>query len=84
MNNKLQGNIGEAKAIHYYTELGYMVSKPLFENCAYDLIIDKDGMLLRVQVKTSTQKKANGRYDVNLRTMGGNRSGTGKSKKYIR
>jgi Tfp pilus assembly protein PilP len=77
---KDQGNLGEATAILYYAQRGCRVSKPLFENCPYDLIVD-DGTLKRVQVKTSRCKTPGGRYQVNLRVFGGNRSGTGKVKK---
>lgn len=80
MNNKEQGNIGEAFAILHYTQLGFKVSKPLFENCPYDFIVDKEKKLYRVQVKTCRNKAPSGRYEVSLRTNGGNRSGTGKSK----
>lgn len=81
MNNKEQGNIGEAVAMCYYTKEGYKVSKPLFENCPYDLIVDKNNTLYRVQVKTAKVLAPSGRYVVNLRTSGGNRSGKGKIKK---
>jgi hypothetical protein len=77
---KDQGNLGEATAILYYAQRGFSVSKPLFENCPYDLIVD-DGALKRVQVKTCRYKDKNGRYQVNLKVFGGNRSGTGKIKK---
>lgn len=80
MINKDQGNIGEAAAILHYVKAGCKVSKPLFENCPYDLIVD-DGTLKRVQVKTSRNKTEFGKYSVSLRTCGGNRSGTGKIKK---
>lgn len=81
MNNKDYGNIGEAHAITYYVKQGYLVSKPIFDNAKYDLIVDKNGKLERVQVKTSRFKLSNGKYKVNFRTMGGNRSGTGKVSK---
>jgi hypothetical protein len=32
--------------------VGYVVAKPYGENCRYDLVIDKNGVLSRVQVKT--------------------------------
>ncbi len=80
MINKDYGNIGEARAISFYTENGYKVSKPLFENCPYDLIVDLDGELFRVQVKTSRCKVPSGKYEVNFRTFGGNRSGISKIK----
>ena len=78
MNNKDYGNIGEAEAISFYIKKGYMVSKPLFENCKYDMVVDDGKSLLRVQVKTSRHKTEYGKYQVNLRTRGGNRSGTGQ------
>ena len=78
---KSQGNVGEAKAILHYTEKGFIVSKPLFENAPYDLVVDTRKELLRVQVKTSEHQKGNGKYEVNLRVFGGNRSGIGKAKK---
>lgn len=40
--------------------LGYIVSKPLDGVQKYDLIVDKDGQLLRVQVKSSTGKYPQG------------------------
>ena len=40
-----------AKAIASFTKLGYDVAVPLTESAAYDLIIDQDGTLARVQVK---------------------------------
>jgi hypothetical protein len=79
---KPQGNVGEAKAILHYTERGFIVSKPLFENSPYDLIVDNGESVQRVQVKTCEHKQPNGRYEVNLRVFGGNRSGTGKVKKF--
>jgi hypothetical protein len=84
MNNltlKDQGNLGEATAILFYAERGDRVSKPLFENSPYDLIVDDGISLKRVQVKTTRYKAPSGKYRVNLRTFGGNRSGTGKVKK---
>ena len=35
-------------------ERGYTVSKPLDGSSKYDLVVDKDGKLFRVQVKSST------------------------------
>lgn len=77
---KDQGNLGEATAILYYAQRGCRVSRPLFENCPYDLIVDDGISLKRVQVKTCRYKRANGSYEVNLCVSGGNRSGTGKVK----
>lgn len=81
MDRKQQGNIGESFATYYYTSKGFLVSKPLVENTPYDLIIDNHEELVRVQVKTSSyQRYENGGFTVQLRTNGGNMSGTGKYK----
>lgn len=66
-----QGNIGEAYAIAYFTKMGTAVSKPLFINSDYDLIIDTNGKLERVQIKTTKYKKYKS-YVVNLKTSGCN------------
>ena len=84
MKNKDYGNIGEVEAISFYTKKGYIVSKPLFENCKYDLIVDDGKSLTRVQVKTSRFTTEYGKHQVNFRTCGGNRSGTGKVSKLSR
>jgi len=72
--HKDQGNVGEAAAILYFVQAGYKISKPLFENIPYDLIVDKDGVLCRVQVKSSSSKNKYGNYQIELRTKGGNKS----------
>lgn len=36
----------------YFTQLGYNVSIPLGEDCRYDMIVDFNGILERIQVKT--------------------------------
>ena len=69
-----QGNIGLAKAIYELRILGYRISVPLTENQNYDLVVDKDDKLERVQVKTTAQKSDYGVFKVNLRTLGGNQS----------
>lgn len=48
-----QGNVGLGRAIAYYTEKGYTVMLPLNDTQKYDLVIDKDGLLQRVSVKTT-------------------------------
>lgn len=78
MNTKLQGNIGIGKAIAHFTELGYIVSIPLTDSQKYDLIVDIDSLLYRVQVKTTTFKVGNV-YQVLLKTNGGNKTRTTES-----
>ena len=72
--HKDQGNIGEAAAILYFTKIGAKVSKPLFENTPYDLVVDIGGNLKRVQVKTSSSLNKYDNYVLELRTKGGNKS----------
>ena len=72
--NKDQGNIGLAKAMYELQVLGYRISIPFTENQNYDLIVDKDDKLYRVQIKTTKQKSPYGISKVNLRTLGGNQS----------
>ena len=78
MNTKQQGDIGVAKAIYVYTALGYIVSIPNTDNSKYDLIIDKDKQIKRVQVKTTTYQTKYGIYQVLLKTSGGNQSWNGE------
>lgn len=77
-----QGNVGIAYAIAYYSKLGYTISIPLTDTQDYDLVVDTGNTLLKVQVKTTTYKKENGIYQLNLKVNGGNRSGIGKAKTF--
>lgn len=77
-----QGNVGVAYAIAYYSKLGYTISIPLTDTQDYDLVVDTGNTLLKVQVKTTTYKKENGIYQLNLKVNGGNRSGIGKTKTF--
>jgi hypothetical protein len=72
--SKDQGNIGLSKAIYELQVLGYRISIPFTENQNYDLIVDKDNILYRVQIKTTKQKSKYDVFQVNLRTLGGNQS----------
>lgn len=79
-NSKIQGNIGIGAAISYFTSMGWFLSIPLNDSQKYDLVVDIDGKLNRVQVKTCRYKRKN--YEVSLQTNGGNRSGIGKRKPF--
>lgn len=64
-----------------------MVWVPLGPNRHVDLIAEVQDRLLRVQVKTSTCRRPTGRgerWEVSLRTRGGNRSWSGTSKRFDR
>ena len=72
--NKEQGDTCEAFAIFYYTSLGCIVSKPLTQSPYYDLIVDTDGVLKKVECKSSRFKNNPKSYTVALGTTGGNQS----------
>ncbi len=82
-NTKKQGDIGLGAAIAYFTMKGYTVAIPLTDSQQYDLIVDIDGKLSRVQVKT-TRFKGRGSYEISLSIKGGNRSSTGKLHRFDR
>lgn len=67
-NSKIQGTVGVGRAIAYFTGIGATVSIPLNDSQSYDLIVDLDGILRRIQVKTSITDT------IGLRTTGGNQS----------
>ena len=77
--NKEKGNSGLGMAIAYFTTNGYVVSIPLNDTQDYDLVIEKDGNLKTVQVKSTGCKTANGIYQVALKSCGGTNGGTYKT-----
>jgi len=68
-NTKIQGSIGLGQAIAYFTKLGYIVSVPLNDSQDYDLIVEIDNKLYKVQVKTVTYKNESGNYQPFIRKM---------------
>lgn len=67
-NPKIKGTVGLGHAIAHFTKNGITVALPLNDSQSYDLIVELDGELKKVQVKTSTSDA------IALRTMGGNQS----------
>ena len=51
---KIKGLTTELQCQLFFTQLGYNVSIPLGEDCRYDMIVDINGILLRIQVKHAT------------------------------
>lgn len=76
--NKEKGNTGLGMAIAYYTSQGHTVSIPLNDTQDYDLIVDKNDELKRVQVK-ATSCKNRGIYQVALKSCGGTKGSTYKT-----
>ena len=69
--NKERGNAGLSMAIAYFGANGYVVSIPLNDTQDYDLVVEKDRKLYKVQVKATGHKGQNGSYVLGLRTCGG-------------
>ena len=57
MNSKSYGDIAELAVAAKLAKLGYIVSRPLSDNAPYDLIIDKNGTLQKVQVKARRTRR---------------------------
>lgn len=50
-NTQRKGDIAVSQAVASFTKLGYDVAIPLTESAAYDLIVDAEQHLYRVQVR---------------------------------
>lgn len=70
---KGQGNVGIAAAILYFAKQGSIISIPLNDSQEYDLIVDTDGKLNKVQVKTTKYSTEHGVYQVSLVSSGGSK-----------
>lgn len=78
-SNKEKGNTGLGIAIAYYTSNGYTVSIPLNDTQDYDLIVDKDNVLKKIQVKSTSCKTKYNIYQVSLKSCGGTKGITYKT-----
>ena len=56
-NTKYVGDLSELAAIKAFIENGYRVAIPFGENNRYDLIVERDNTLSRVQVKTGRLRR---------------------------
>jgi hypothetical protein len=79
-----QGDLGEASAIEWLSRQGAVVALPFGHSPDFDLLAQIADRVIRVQVKSSTQRfrTPNGhlRYRVVLATHGGNQSWSGVAK----
>lgn len=64
-----KGDLAVAQAIATFTRSGYDVALPITESAAYDIIVDQENVLHRVQVRYSSTK------DVELRRIHSNSKG---------
>lgn len=65
--SNLVGDLGEAVAVAEFMKMGFVVSKPFTLSSKYDLIVDYDGHLYKVQCKTIKQTGENGAMNFKLR-----------------
>jgi len=79
-NTKKQGDMGLGSAIFHFSNLGQTVSIPLTDSQDYDLVVEINDSLKKVQIKTCNFKRKY--FEVNLSVKGGNRTSTGKIKRF--
>ena len=77
--NRQKGNCGLGMAIAYFSTNDYTVSIPLNDTQDYDLIVEKNGILQRVQVKATGCIGKGGNYQVALKSCGGTKGKTYKT-----
>lgn len=65
------GNAGLSMAIAYFGANGHTVSIPLNDTQDYDLVVDIDGALKKVQVKATNYKTKDGSYSLPLKSTSG-------------
>ena len=82
-NSKKQGDAGLGQAIAYFSMKGYDIALPLTDSADWDLIVEMEDGLKRVQVKTSSQLSETGVMKFNCDVKGGNQSFKQTSKKLI-
>ena len=66
----IKGNMALGNAIAYFTKEGYTVSIPLTYTQEYDLVVDIDGKLKKVQCKFTSIKEKSGSYRIDVRVRG--------------
>jgi PD-(D/E)XK endonuclease len=85
INRRRQGDLGEASAIEWLTSLGVTLLIPFGHSPDFDLVAEANGRLVRIQVKSSTQRvttpSGDSRSVVALVTRGGNQTWGGVSKR---
>ena len=68
LNSKQKGNVTEIETMLYFLERGYTVSKPYGDCEKYDLIIDINEKLYKIQCKTSLSKDNGKSFSFSTRT----------------
>ena len=79
--NKHIGNAALGTAIGYFSNEGNIVSIPLTDTQDYDLLVEVDGIIKKVQVKGTSFKTKYGIYQVSLKSSGGTKGNIYKTVK---
>ena len=53
IDTRIKGEITEMKCQLFCLEQGYVISKPVLDNARYDLLLDYNNKIYRIQIKTS-------------------------------
>lgn len=80
MNTKRKGSLAVGEAIAYFIGQGITVLLPVSDCDKYDIAVDNNGTIQRVQCKYSNDQEPSGSYIVDLRTFGGYREKTYSTK----
>lgn len=83
MNTKERGDSAVGQAINFFMNNGYEVCLPIGDKRDFDLVVEKNGLLQKVQVKYAGLYSKSGVCKVGLRITGGNQS-FNYSKKYTK
>lgn len=66
----IKGNMALGNAIAYFTKEGYTVSIPLTDTQEYDLVVDINGELKKVQCKYTSTREKSGNFRIDIRVRG--------------
>jgi hypothetical protein len=81
-DTKSVGDLSEAALLYAFVHMGYRIAVPWGENHRYDLIVEIDGRLLKVQVKTGRLRMGSiwfNAYSSHVHRNGGARSYKGEA-----
>ena len=73
MDTKLEGDIAETSVILEALRRGWGALRPVGDRLPYDLVLDVNGCLVRVQVKCAWRERTSGNYVVDTRRTKTNR-----------
>ncbi len=73
VDTKIKGDVAEQAAVLHALKHGWGVLKPIGDRLPYDLVLDVEGTLVRIQVKCAWFDQARGNYVVDNRRTKTNR-----------